>query len=98
MGFAWGGALAAQPAGAGLGLSKKDLALSRLSGLATGCPWLCDFRALQLGGAPKVAPIDKRSVVFVLIIAARFMGESLTWKTALGRTVITAGAVVLAWR
>ena len=96
--FAWGVALATQPANAVLGLSKKTWLFLVLSGLATGCSWLCYFRALQLGDASKVAPIDKLSVVFVLILAALFLGESLTWKTAVGGTLITAGAVVLAWR
>lgn len=96
--FAWGVALASQPASAVLGLSKKTWLFLVLSGLATGCSWLCYFRALQLGDASKVVPIDKLSVVFVLILAALFLGESLTWKTALGGTLITAGAVVLAWR
>ncbi|MBC7366290.1 MAG: EamA family transporter [Undibacterium sp.] len=96
--FAWSVALITQPASAVLGLSKKTWLFLVLSGLATGCSWLCYFRALQLGDASKVAPIDKLSVVFVLILAALFLGESLTWKTALGGTLITAGAVVLAWR
>ena len=96
--FAWGVALASQPVTAVLGFSKKTWLFLVLSGLATGCSWLCYFRALQLGDASKVAPIDKLSVVFVLILAALFLGESLTWKTALGGSLITAGAVVLAWR
>jgi len=96
--FAWGVALATQPANAVLGLSKKTWLFLVLSGLATGCSWLCYFRALQLGDASKVAPIDKLSVVFVLILAALFLGESLTWKTVLGGSLITAGAIVLAWR
>jgi transporter family protein len=96
--FAWGVALATQPANAVLSLSKKTWLFLVLSGLATGCSWLCYFRALQLGEASKVAPIDKLSVVFVLVLAALFLGESLSWKTALGGTLITAGAIVLAWR
>ena len=67
-----------------------------LSGLATGLSWLCYFRALQLGDASKVAPIDKLSVVFVLLFAAIFLHETLTLKTALGGTLIAAGAVILA--
>jgi len=59
---------------------------------------LCYFRALQLGEVGKVAPIDKLSVVFVLVLAAVFLGESLTWKIALGGSLITAGAILLAWR
>ncbi len=69
-----------------------------LSGLATGLSWLCYFRALQLGEAAKVAPIDKLSVVFVLLFAALFLHEPLTWKTAVGGVLITGGAVLLAWK
>ncbi len=96
--FAWGVALAVQPASAVLAWSGRTWLFLTLSGLATGCSWLCYFRALQLGDAAKVAPIDKLGVVFVLVLAALFLGEALTWKTALGGTLITAGAVVLAWR
>ncbi len=67
-----------------------------LSGLATGLSWLCYFRALKLGEASKVAPIDKLSVVFVLLFAAMFLGEQITWRTGLGGGLIVAGAVVLA--
>ncbi|MBL9189064.1 MAG: EamA family transporter [Opitutaceae bacterium] len=77
-------------------LSGRTLLFLALSGLATGLSWLCYFRALQLGDASKVAPIDKLSVVFVLILAAVFLGESLTLKTVLGGGLIAAGAVVLA--
>lgn len=96
--FASGIALATQPASAVLAWSSRTWLFLTLSGLATGCSWLCYFRALQLGDASKVAPIDKLSVVFVLVLAALFLGEALTWKTALGGTLITAGAIVLAWR
>ncbi len=67
-----------------------------LSGIATGISWLCYFRALQLGPASKVAPIDKLSVVFVLILAFAFLGESLSPLKLLGGGLIAAGAVVLA--
>ncbi len=67
-----------------------------LSGIATGLSWLCYFRAPQLGEASKVAPIDKLSVDFVLVFAALFLAEPLTWKTAAGGALITAGAVLLA--
>ena len=96
--FAWAVALATQPASAVLGLSRKTWLFLILSGLATGCSWLCYFRALQVGDVGKVAPIDKLSVVFVLILAAVFLGEPLTWKTALGGGLISAGAILLAWR
>ncbi len=94
--FAWGVALATSPASAVLGLSRRTWLFLVLSGIATGLSWLCYFRALQLGPASKVAPIDKLSVVLVIIIAALFLGESLTWKTVLGGGLIAAGALVLA--
>ena len=94
--FAWSVALATGPAGAIFTLSKRTWLFLTLSGLATGLSWLCYFRALQLGDASKVAPIDKLSVVFVLILAAVFLHETLTLKTALGGTLIAAGAVILA--
>jgi transporter family protein len=67
-----------------------------LSGIATGLSWLCYFRALQIGEASKVAPIDKLSVVFVLVFAAIFLSETLSVKTVVGGTLIEVGAVVLA--
>ena len=67
-----------------------------LSGLATGLSWLCYFRALQLGPASRVAPIDKLSVVLVIVFASFFLGEKLTWGKAVGGTLIAAGAIVIA--
>ena len=67
-----------------------------LSGIATGLSWLCYFRALQLGPASRVAPVDKLSVVFVLLLAAGFLGERLTMAKLAGGLLIAAGAVVLA--
>ena len=69
-----------------------------LSGLATGASWLCYFRALKIGEAAKVAPIDKLSVVFVAIIAAVFLGERLSPANWLGVALIAAGAVLVAVR
>lgn len=69
-----------------------------LSGLATGASWLCYFRALKIGDAAKVAPIDKLSVVFVAIIAATFLGEKLSPTNWLGVSLIAAGAVLVALR
>jgi transporter family protein len=68
-----------------------------LSGVATGASWLCYFRALQLGDASKVAPVDKLSVVVAMVLAAVFLGESLTWLHWLGGILIVAGAVLLAY-
>ncbi len=67
-----------------------------LSGLATGLSWLCYFRALQLGPASRVAPVDKLSVVFVILLAAAFLGERLTVGKAAGGLLIAAGAIILA--
>jgi transporter family protein len=69
-----------------------------LSGLATGLSWLCYFRALQLGEASKVAPVDKLSVVVAIAFAAIFLREQLTWQHYLGGALILSGAVVLAWK
>ncbi len=66
------------------------------SGLATGLSWLCYFRALQLGPASRVAPIDKLSVAFVIAFAAIFLGERLTPAKLLGGLLIVAGAIILA--
>ena len=66
------------------------------SGLATGLSWICYFRALSMGEASKVAPIDKLSVVFVVLLAALFLREPLTLKVGIGAALITAGAVLMA--
>jgi transporter family protein len=94
--FAWALVPLTSSYGAAFTLSRRTLLFLALSGLATGLSWLCYFRALQLGEASKVAPIDKLSVVFVLLLAAAFLRESLTLKTLLGGSLITAGAIVLA--
>ena len=67
-----------------------------LSGLATGGSWLCYFRALKLGDAARVAPIDKLSVVFVAILAALLLGERLTAAAWAGVALIAAGALLVA--
>lgn len=67
-----------------------------LSGLATGASWLCYFRALKVGDASQVAPIDKLSVVFVAVIAATFLGEKLSMPNWLGVFLIALGAVLVA--
>jgi transporter family protein len=65
------------------------------SGIATGLSWLCYFRALSIGQASKVAPIDKLSVVFVILLAAPVLGEALTAKKLAGGVLIAAGAILL---
>jgi transporter family protein len=68
-----------------------------LSGIATGLSWLCYFRALQLGEASRVAPVDKLSVVIAIALAAIFLHEKLTWHKWAGGLLIFSGAVVLAY-
>lgn len=68
-----------------------------LSGIATGLSWLCYFRALQLGPASVVAPIDKLSVVLVILLAWIFLGEGLTAHKVIGGLLIAGGAVTLAF-
>jgi transporter family protein len=77
-------------------LSGRTLMFLTLSGFATGLSWLCYFHALQAGPASKVAPIDKLSVVLVILFAALFLGERLTWTKGAGGLLIFAGAIALA--
>lgn len=69
-----------------------------LSGLATGASWLCYFRALKLGDAARVAPLDKLSVVLVAVFGVLFLGERLSGPNWAGVALIAAGAVLVAWR
>ena len=77
-------------------LSTKGVTFLILSGVATGLSWLCYYRALQLAPASRVAPIDKLSVVLVVIFAVAFLGERLTWKVAMGAAFVAAGALLMA--
>src|SRR5579859_7458250 len=95
--FTWAIALATNPV-ASLGhLSRRTVAFLIFSGVATGLSWLCYFRALQLGQASRVAPVDKLSVVFAIALAALVLGERLTWHHYVGGALIVSGAVLLAW-
>ena len=69
-----------------------------LSGLATGASWVCYFRALKIGEAAKVAPIDKLSVVLVAVFGVIFLGERLTAPNWLGVALIATGAILIAYR
>jgi transporter family protein len=77
-------------------LSHKGLAFLVLSGIATGLSWLCYFRALQLAPASRVAPIDKFSVVLVVLFAVLLLGERLTWKVGIGAVLIASGVILTA--
>jgi transporter family protein len=76
-------------------LSKTAWIFLILSGLATGLSWLFYFRALQLGEASKVVPIDKLSLVLAVVMAAVFLHEKLTLPTIVGSTLITTGVLVM---
>jgi len=76
-------------------LTKTNLLFLVLSGLATGFSWIFYFKALETGNVSKVAPIDKLSVVFVLIFSFIFLGETMDFKTIIGGLLIAAGALVL---
>jgi bacterial/archaeal transporter family protein len=94
--ISWG-MVALTRSGSGLGsISQRTWLWLILSGLATGGSWLCYFRALQLGPASQVAPIDKLSVVFVVVLAALFLGEAITWRSAAGVGLMVGGALLLA--
>ena len=76
-------------------ISKKSWIFLILSGLATGASWLCYYKALQLGEASKVVPIDKLSIVITIILAFIFLGEQITLKTLIGCCLIVAGTFVM---
>ncbi|MDH6230631.1 transporter family protein [Mesorhizobium soli] len=78
-------------------ISTKTYSFLVLSGMATGASWLCYFRALKLGQAAQVAPIDKLSVVLVAVFGVVFLGERLTGANWLGVALIAAGAVLVAY-
>lgn len=77
------------------GISRKSWIFLILSGLATGASWLCYYRALQMGEASKVVPIDKLSVVLTLILAFVFLHEQFTPKSLIGCVLIAAGTLVM---
>jgi transporter family protein len=94
--FAWGLALALN-AQALSTITTRSWVFLVLSGLATGASWLCYFRALQLGNASKVAPIDKLSVVVVMVLGVLVLKEHMTWQQWLGGGLIVTGTLVLAY-
>ena len=76
-------------------ISKKSWLFLILSGLATGASWLCYYRALQIGKASLVVPVDKLSMVITLVLAALFLHESFTAKSVIGACLITAGTLLM---
>ena len=93
--FAWG-IVFAQGTFKDLGsISRFSMIFLVLSGIATGISWLFYFRALQLGNASQVAPIDKLSLVFTIILAAIFLKEKLSFQVALGAILMSLGAILI---
>ena len=76
-------------------ISKKSWIFLILSGLATGASWLCYYKALQLGEASKVIPIDKLSIVITIVLAFIFLGEQITLKTLIGCCLIVIGTFIM---
>ncbi len=81
-----------------LALPGKTWTFLVLSGLATGASWVCYFRALKLGDASKVAPVDKLSLVLVAVLAFVFLGERPSAREWLGIAMVAAGVLILGWK
>ena len=92
--FAWTIAVAAGEHRVLADVSKRSLVFLALSGIATGVSWLAYFRALQLGPASRVAPIDKLSLPLTIVLAMAFLGESVGWRLGLGVALMTIGALL----
>lgn len=84
-----------QPLGS---IAPRSYVFLTLSGVATGASWLCYFRALQVGDAARVAPVDKLSVVLVAMFGVAFLSEQLSLRNWLGIAMITTGVMLVAWR
>ncbi len=76
-------------------LTKNNWTFLILSGCATGLSWICYFKALQMGKVNQVAPVDKLSVAIAIVLAAIFLGESITLKTGIAAVLIISGTLVL---
>ncbi len=93
--MAWGMVLLTNTQGGIVDISKRSWLFLILSGLATGASWLCYYKALQLGEASKVVPIDKLSVVITLVLAFVFLHEKFTAKSLIGSILITIGTLIM---
>ena len=93
--MAWGMVFLTGSQGGISAISRKSWLFLILSGLATGASWLCYYRALQIGEASKVVPVDKLSVVITLVLAFAFLHEKFTWKSIAGAVLITAGTLLM---
>jgi bacterial/archaeal transporter family protein len=95
--FTWGIVIATTGSSSWIEFPRKTWALLIFSGIATGLSWLCYIRALQLGEASRVAPVEKLSVIFTVVFAALFLGEKITPQHLIGCTLVASGAIILAW-
>lgn len=93
--MAWGMVFITNTQGGIADISTKSWIFLVLSGLATGASWLCYYKALQIGEASKVVPVDKLSVVITLVLAFVFLHEQFTWKSGIGAVLITAGTLIM---
>ncbi|MBO4355439.1 MAG: EamA family transporter [Clostridia bacterium] len=93
--MAWGMVFLTNSQGGISDISKKSWIFLILSGLATGASWLCYYKALQMGQASKVVPVDKLSVVITLVLAFVFLHEKFTPKSLIGCILIGAGTVLM---
>ena len=93
--MSWGMVFLTNAQGGIFDISKKSWLFLVLSGLATGASWLCYYKALQIGEASKVVPIDKLSVVITLVLAFVFLHEQFTWKSLIGCILIGAGTLLM---
>ena len=93
--MAWGMVFLTDAQGGIGSISRKSWLFLILSGLATGASWLCYYRALQIGEASKVVPVDKLSVVITLVLAFAFLHEKVTLKSVLGCVLIAGGTLLM---
>ena len=93
--MAWGMVFLTNTQGGLAAISRKSWLFLILSGLATGASWLCSYKALQLGEASKVVPIDKLSVILTLMLAFVFLHEEFTAKSLIGCALIGAGTLLM---
>lgn len=93
--MAWGMVFLTDAQGGIGSISRRSWLFLILSGLATGASWLCYYRALQIGEASKVVPVDKLSVVITLVLAFTFLHEKFNWKSIMGAVLITLGTLLM---
>ena len=93
--LAWGMVFLTDAQGGITSISRKSWIFLILSGLATGISWLCYYKALQVGEASKVVPVDKMSVVITIILAFIFLHEKVTVKSVIGCILIGAGTIIM---